>query len=77
MAQKKTVSVPITCGNGKCSNFGNLINCVTELVEEDIDLFYEGYDGSDSADYCPLCNELGVAEDYWHDEDWRRQFRTS
>jgi hypothetical protein len=61
MVQNKQVAVPIICENPRCPNFGQIINVVSEI--EDIDLFYENYDGSVSEDYCIVCGELGVAED--------------
>ncbi|MCC6299039.1 MAG: hypothetical protein IT314_07055 [Anaerolineales bacterium] len=62
MAQNN-IKVPILCENSHCRNFGNIVNIVSEISMEDIDLFYEGYDGSVDQDYCPVCGELGIAED--------------
>ncbi|WP_424948176.1 hypothetical protein [Candidatus Spongiihabitans sp.] len=49
--------------NPQCKNFDRLVNVVTEVDIADMDLFYEGYDGSEDVDYCQICGELGVAED--------------
>lgn len=57
------IKIPVFCENAQCKNFGNLVNIISEISVEDIDLFYEGYDGSVEEDYCPVCGELGVAED--------------
>ncbi|WKZ51201.1 MAG: hypothetical protein QY329_00445 [Anaerolineales bacterium] len=63
MAHSRQVKIPIVCENGQCSNFGGTINVISEIAAEDLDLFYENYDGSVEYDYCPICGELGVAED--------------
>ncbi len=63
MAKYMTVKIPVICKNTQCSNFGNLVNKIT-LSTDNIDLFYESYDGTEQKDYCPICKELGVAEDY-------------
>lgn len=63
MAQNTQIVIPITCGNSRCRNFNHLVNVVSGVPLEKLDLFYESYDGSESADYCPACGELGVAED--------------
>ena len=63
MAQNKRVVIPIICGSPQCRHFKQLVNVVSEVPIEELDLFYEGYDGSDSADYCMVCGKLGVAED--------------
>ncbi len=63
MVQNKQIGIPISCENPKCQNSGSIINMVTEVDVADMDLFYEGDDGSESADYCQTCGELGVAED--------------
>jgi len=57
------MKVPIVCETDGCPNYGKTINWVTNIPEEDLDLFYEGYDESEPADYCQLCGEWGVAED--------------
>jgi hypothetical protein len=57
------VEIPIFCENDQCTNYGNLINLVHGIGLEEIDLFYENYDDSIEYDYCPMCGELGVAED--------------
>ena len=61
MAQSELTGVPVICENRQCKNFGCFVNVVSDIG--DIDLFYEGYDGSNGADYCQFCNELGVAND--------------
>lgn len=63
MAQSINLQIPIVCENNKCNNYGKIINIVSEINVDDIDLFYENYDGSVEDDYCPICGELGVAED--------------
>lgn len=57
------LKTPIICENNQCENYGNLVNLVYGIKLEDVDLFYENYDGSGEYDYCPICGELGVAED--------------
>ncbi len=61
MAQE--IEIPVICENNQCENFGNLVNVVSEITTDEVDLFYENYDGSTEDDYCPICGELGVAED--------------
>lgn len=56
-------AVPIVCLTGGCAGRGRLVNVVSGLLEEDLDSFYEGYDESCPEDYCPICGELGVADD--------------
>lgn len=63
MAQNEQIVVPITCGNSSCRNFNRLVNVISGISVEDMDLFYQSYDGSDPHDYCPVCGELGIAED--------------
>ena len=63
MAQNQKFVIPITCGNPQCRNFNELVNMVSGVTMENMDLFYESYDGSDTEDYCLVCGELGVAED--------------
>ncbi len=63
MAQSEKIDIPITCENPQCENAGRLVNVISEIAVEEIDLFYESYDGSDDADYCLTCEELGVAGD--------------
>jgi hypothetical protein len=63
MAQIRQLEIPIVCENEQCPNFGKTINVISEIAAEDIDLFYEDYDGSVEYDYCPICGELGVAKD--------------
>lgn len=36
---------------------------ISGIPIRDLDLFYEGYNGSAKEDYCSICGELGVAED--------------
>jgi len=57
------VEIPIVCENDQCENHGNLVNLVHGIKFEEIDLFYENYDGSVEYDYCPICGELGVVEE--------------
>jgi hypothetical protein len=59
----RKMKVPIFCETEGCPNSGKVVNWVTNIPVEDLDLFYEGYDGSEEADYCNICGELGVAED--------------
>lgn len=63
MAQIRQIKIPIICENNQCPNLGKAINIVSEIAIEDIDLFYENYDGSANEDYCSICGELGIAED--------------
>lgn len=69
MAKNRKLIIPIICENPKCSNFNHLVNEVTGLTNNDLDLFYEGYNGSDEQDYCPICQKLGIAEDYFIEQD--------
>jgi hypothetical protein len=57
------IEIPIICENDQCQNFGNFINIVYDIAINRINLFYENYDGSVEDDYCPICGELGIAED--------------
>jgi hypothetical protein len=63
MAQAKEVEIPIICENEQCSSFGKLVNVVYGITMNELDLFYENYDGSVDEDHCLICGELGVAED--------------
>jgi len=63
MAQSREVDIPIVCENKQCENCGNLVNVVRGINIEDLNLFYENYDDSVEQDHCPICGELGVAED--------------
>lgn len=63
MAQIRQVEIPIICENEQCQNFGNVINVISEIAIEDLDLFYENFDDSVEEDHCIICGELGVAED--------------
>ncbi|MCZ2128186.1 MAG: hypothetical protein LC099_10495 [Anaerolineales bacterium] len=63
MAQNIEVNIPIVCENDECKNCGSLINIISEINIQDVDLFYENYDGSNEHDYCPICGQLGIAED--------------
>jgi hypothetical protein len=56
------VKIPILCLTPGCPHEGQAINVVSEIPEHELDLFFEGFDGSEEADYCPLCGALGVAE---------------
>ena len=51
---------PIFCETEGCWNCGRMINLVSNIPVEDLDLFYEGYDESEPADSCNVCGELGV-----------------
>jgi len=57
------VEIPIVCENYHCENYGNLVNLVSGVNIEDLDFFYENYSDSVEHDFCPICEELGVAED--------------
>ena len=63
MVQSQKLVVPIICENALCQNSGKLVNRVYGINTSEIDLFYENYDGSIEEDYCPICGELGIAED--------------
>lgn len=63
MAQDRALKIPIVCENDQCKNHGNAFNIVSGINIKDIDLFYESYDGSVEQDYCPICGQLGIAED--------------
>ncbi|MEW6006482.1 MAG: hypothetical protein AB1695_14355 [Stygiobacter sp.] len=54
------MKIPIICEN-ECVNRGSVINIVSGIPEEDLDLFYEDYDGSDESDICRFCGQAGVA----------------
>lgn len=62
MERNQAVEIPIICESQQCANYGRVINIVSELTTNDLDLFYEDYNGTEPADYCPLCKKLGVAE---------------
>ncbi|MBI5652024.1 MAG: hypothetical protein HZC40_16530 [Chloroflexi bacterium] len=63
MAQNSALEIPIVCENDQCENHGNIVNLVRGITREEIDHFYESYDESVSQDHCPICGELGVAEE--------------
>ena len=59
------IAVPVICENPHCRNFHELVNLVTGLCIDDADSCYEtGFDGSDKEDYCTVCGELGIAQDW-------------
>ena len=51
------------CYTKGCTNYGEAINIVSGIPAYELELFYEGYDGTEPEDICPLCGESGVAED--------------
>ena len=55
--------IPVVCEEDGCSNYGCIVNHVTGVSFVLLDLFYENYDESEPADYCPVCGVWGVAED--------------
>ena len=63
MAKGAEIRIPIVCENERCENYGNLVNLVRGIKANEADLFYDNFNGSVEEDYCPICGELGVAED--------------
>lgn len=57
------MQIPMICETPGCANEGAEINRVTGISPERLDQFYEGEFGTDPADFCPLCGELGIALD--------------
>ena len=66
--------VPIVCWTDGCPNRGTEVNRVHGLNPQDLDLFFEGYDESEPEDHCPLCKELGVAEDPSIEHPWELKY---
>ncbi len=58
MEQGKEIEIPIVCETAQCENSGKLVNTVSGIRFEDLDLFYENYDDSVEQDHCPICGEL-------------------
>lgn len=59
----ETFSVPLVCETTGCNNSGNVVNLVSGIIPQDLDLFYEDYDGSAPEDRCPLCGQPAIAQD--------------
>ncbi|KAA0268127.1 hypothetical protein FBQ99_00155 [Chloroflexi bacterium CFX2] len=57
------IEIPVICENLQCPNFGNVVNMISGIPLSNMDLVYESFDGSEEEDFCPVCKELGVAED--------------
>jgi hypothetical protein len=57
------MKIPIVCEIAVCPNSWRVVNVVSEIDEDNIDLFFEGYDDSEPEDHCTVCGALGVAED--------------
>ncbi|HET6201763.1 MAG TPA: hypothetical protein VFI25_03045 [Planctomycetota bacterium] len=55
--------IPIWCETEGCPNHGDIVNVVLDVAGEDLDSFYESYDGSEPADFCRACGKLGIAGD--------------
>jgi hypothetical protein len=58
-----SVSVAIVCETEGCPNAGQVINVVSEIPADQIDLFFEDYRGEDAEDTCSLCGQPGIAQD--------------
>ncbi|MBI3537601.1 MAG: hypothetical protein HY070_08605 [Chloroflexi bacterium] len=63
MEQSREIEIPIICETNQCENYGKIVNVVRGIRFKDLDLFYENFDDSVEQDKCPICGELGVAED--------------
>ena len=66
--------VPIICENPDCKNAGQEVNRVSGILPPDVNLFYEGYDGVESEDQCPVCGEAGVVADPVLEHEWEARY---
>lgn len=58
-----TYSIPVICMTEGCANRGEAVNVISGIEEEYLEAFYESFGDAEPEDYCPICGELGVAED--------------
>ena len=63
------MTVPIICRTTDCPNHGKCINQVSGIAENELDLFYANFVDPEPEDYCPLCGNVGVAEDAEEEEN--------
>ena len=68
------MKVPIVCCEPDCANNGITVNEVSKINPQDLDDFYESFDGSSPEDHCPLCGNLGVIEDPYFEHEWERKY---
>ena len=66
--------IPIVCRTAGCAGAGREVNRVSGIPPPDLDLFFEGYDGSDPADQCPMCRQVGIAEDPLLEYGWEARY---
>jgi hypothetical protein len=58
------IGIPIVCENDKCPKHGNLINSISEINVQDLELFYEDYGhNSYKEDCCQFCGQLGIVQE--------------
>jgi hypothetical protein len=66
--------IPIVCDTQDCTKAGQEVNRVSGILPPDLDLFYEGHDGSELEDQCPVCGQAGVAEDPIFEHEWEKKY---
>ena len=57
------MQISIFCEMPECERHGDIINTVSGISPENMELFIEAWRGEDEADYCPSCYELGTLND--------------
>lgn|GEM_PF-5125341 len=56
--------VTVVCETPGCERNGEVINTISELEEESLDIWFEDYNGeSEEADWCIACGQPGIAQD--------------
>ena len=41
---------------------GNIVNTISAILPENMEMFIEAWEGEDEADYCSVCGELGILD---------------
>ena len=62
------MQIPLVCETPDCPHFGQVIDVISGIAPENLDMVYEDYGSDDDANFCPLCHCLAVAQDP-EDED--------
>lgn len=57
------MKIPLVCETADCANQWKVVQVISQIAPEHLDLFYENYDGSDGDNYCPLCAVLAITYD--------------
>ena len=66
--------IPIVCETPGCKDRGRELNQVSGILPPDVNLFFEGYDGSELEDQCLVCGQVGVAQDPILQHQWENKY---